>query len=211
MIELCKERVPAEPFQVHDLPTRSTGFPTRRWTCACALAIESFDDRVAALRKLPGCCAPAARWCCPGSTWRSSSIHALASRLALDPREPAHRPRAPLLDVFQLLGDDRVLACLATVTAGHVMASIEEIDRTYFGRSDSNDIRPRDGFAASAAFDSDTDVSHRLRQLEMACRAVFGPTRCRPGDAILPAIRETAELRSAALSSAKTARLCSRI
>lgn len=92
-------------------------------------------------------------------------IHALAQRPETGALRPAeHRSGRHFYDIYQLLGDHRVLDLLA----GHdqmmqVIASVQEIDRTYFNASDDTELRPKDGFAASPAFDPGTDVSLRLR------------------------------------------------
>jgi SAM-dependent methyltransferase len=53
MIELCRERVPAGEFRVHDLADPIGWLPDASVDLAlCALAIEYVDDRVAALREL---------------------------------------------------------------------------------------------------------------------------------------------------------------
>jgi SAM-dependent methyltransferase len=53
MIELCRERVPAGEFRVHDLADPIGWLPDASADLAlCALAIEYVDDRVAALREL---------------------------------------------------------------------------------------------------------------------------------------------------------------
>jgi hypothetical protein len=44
-----------------------------------------------------------------------------------------------------------------------IMASVEEVTRTYFCGNDDTELCPKDGFAASSAFDPGTDVSLRLR------------------------------------------------
>jgi hypothetical protein len=91
-------------------------------------------------------------------------IHSLAQRLACHAGEPA-RPRdgRHFYDVFQLLGDARVLDLLGDQgQTGQVLDSIEQISRTYFGRG-AGDIRPPGGFATSAAFDSGSGISRRLR------------------------------------------------
>lgn len=44
-----------------------------------------------------------------------------------------------------------------------IMASVEEVTRTYFRGNDDTELCPKDGFAASSAFDRGTDVSMCLR------------------------------------------------
>lgn len=92
-------------------------------------------------------------------------IHALARRLGAEATRPADsRDGRHFYDVYLLLGDDRVRGLLADHDqARQVMASIEEITRTYFDTSGATEFRPADGFAASPAFDPGTDVSRRLR------------------------------------------------
>jgi len=77
---------------------------------------------------------------------------------------PDSRVGRHFYDVFQLLGDDRVLTLLADRDQSEaVMTSIEEIRRAHFGGSDETEFRPEGGFAASPAFDLHADVSLRLR------------------------------------------------
>ena len=52
------------------------------------------------------------------------------------------------------------------------MTSVEEVTRTYFRGNDDTELCPKDGFAASSAFDPGTDVSLRLRPaLRQPCRS----------------------------------------
>jgi predicted nucleotidyltransferase component of viral defense system len=92
-------------------------------------------------------------------------IHALGQQLAADSaRRPDRRSARHFYDVFHLLGDSRVLDFLSDRDEfERVIASIEDIDRTYFGRGEGVELRPAAGFASSAAFDLDNDVSRRLR------------------------------------------------
>ena len=92
-------------------------------------------------------------------------IHAVAQELAADAaRLPDRRSGRHFYDVFLLLGDDRVRDLLADRDQIElVMSSIEEVTRTHFGSSDDTELRPKGSFAASPAFDLDTDVSLRLR------------------------------------------------
>ena len=92
-------------------------------------------------------------------------IHELALRLAADEEvQPDRRSGRHFYDVHELLGDERVLDLLAdhdqTV---EVIASIDEITRTYFGGSEAASVRPDGGFAISPAFDPTTSTSARLR------------------------------------------------
>lgn len=103
----------------------------------------------------------------PGRTLfeKLDHIHSVARALDHDAsRVPNRRIGRHFYDVFQLLGDRRVFDLLADrdqVEA--ILASIGEIARTHFGGSDENAVRPDGGFAASPAFDLDSDVSLRLR------------------------------------------------
>lgn len=92
-------------------------------------------------------------------------IHRLAQALAADPsRQPDPRSGRHFYDVFRLLGDGRVLDLLADrEQVEQVINSVEEIDTTHFGGNDDKELRPAGGFAASPAFDLNTDVSQRLR------------------------------------------------
>jgi hypothetical protein len=103
----------------------------------------------------------------PGRTLfeKLDHVHSVAqaldhdASLVPDPRIGRH-----FYDVFQLLGDRRVLHLLADhdqVEA--ILASIGEIARAHFDASDENAVRPDGGFAASPAFDLDSGVSLRLR------------------------------------------------
>lgn len=92
-------------------------------------------------------------------------IHAVAQELAADPaRQPDRRSGRHFYDVFQLLGDGRVLDFLADrEQVERVIGSIEEITHDHFGGSDETELLPAGGFATSPAFDLDADVSLRLR------------------------------------------------
>lgn len=92
-------------------------------------------------------------------------IHALAQQLGTDAPRPADaRSGRHFNDVFQPLGDDHVLDLLADPNqVEQIMASVEEVTRTYFCGNDDTELCPKDGFAASSAFDPGTDVSLRLR------------------------------------------------
>ncbi len=92
-------------------------------------------------------------------------IHAVAQALVADTaRQPDPRSGRHFYDVFQLLGDDRVLDLIADRgQVQQVLESIDEITRDYFAGSDETELRPSDGFATSPAFDLDTDVSLRFR------------------------------------------------
>ena len=92
-------------------------------------------------------------------------IHALAQRPETGtPHQAEARAGRHFYDIYQLLGDDRVLDLLADRDQMmQVIASVQQIDRAYFKGSDDTELRPKDGFAASPAFDPGTDVSLRLR------------------------------------------------
>jgi hypothetical protein len=92
-------------------------------------------------------------------------IHALTQQPETSAARRAEaRSGRHFYDIYQLLDDDRVLDLLADRDQMmQVIASVQEIDRTYFGRSNDTAPRPQDGFAASPAFDPGRDVSQRLR------------------------------------------------
>lgn len=91
-------------------------------------------------------------------------IHDLALQLAADLSTPIPaRNGRHFYDVYQLLGDDRVLALLDDRDqVQQVMASVEEITRRYFDGGNAQ-VRPVDGFAACPAFDPECEVSAALR------------------------------------------------
>jgi hypothetical protein len=93
-------------------------------------------------------------------------IHELALRLAADAElRPDRRSGRHFYDVHELLGDERVLDLLASHDQTlEVIASIDEITRTYFGGSEEVSVRPDGGFATSPAFDPNTSASARLRR-----------------------------------------------
>ena len=93
-------------------------------------------------------------------------IHDLSLRLTADDdlRPPARGGRH-FYDVFQLLGDDRVLRLLgdrAQVT--EVIVSIDEITQKFFGGTEGTSTRPSGGFASSPAFDPTASASARLQE-----------------------------------------------
>jgi hypothetical protein len=92
-------------------------------------------------------------------------IHAVTQSLAADSsRRPDPRSGRHFYDVFQLLGDDRVLNLLRDREQVElVIQSIEETTREHFSGSTDTEIRPNGGFAACSAFDPGTDESRRLR------------------------------------------------
>lgn len=93
-------------------------------------------------------------------------IHAMALKLSADDTErPPSRSGRHLYDVFQLLGDDRVLHLLADrVQVMEVIKSIDQITHRYFASSAGKSTRPPEGFASSPAFDLANSVSARLQQ-----------------------------------------------
>jgi hypothetical protein len=92
-------------------------------------------------------------------------VHAAAQRLAAAPsRQPDPRSGRHFYDIYQLLGDNRVLELLADRDqVGHVIESIEGVNRRYFPGITNAELRPPSGFADSPAFDTATDASQRLR------------------------------------------------
>lgn len=137
----------------------------------------------------------------PGRTLLEKLVHIHTVARALE-RDAAAAPDSRVgrhfYDVFQLLGDDRVLTLLADRDQTEaVMTSIEEIRRAHFGGSDETESRPEGGFAASPAFDLHADVSLRLRAgYETRCQSsTSAPTHCRSGK------RSACELGSCARSS----------
>jgi hypothetical protein len=91
-------------------------------------------------------------------------IHGLTQRDGTDVSSIAPRSGRHFYDVFQLLGDERVLNLLADRDqTNEVMDSIEAITLTYFGDSDDTELRPPAGFGACPAFAPDSDISRRLR------------------------------------------------
>lgn len=92
-------------------------------------------------------------------------VHAAAQRLAADPsRQPDPRSGRHFYDIFQLLGDDRVLRLLADRDqVGRVIDSIDDITRRYFSGGEDTELRPAGGFADSPAFDPVADASLRLQ------------------------------------------------
>lgn len=92
-------------------------------------------------------------------------IHELSLRLVADAHlEPDSRSGRHFYDVHQLLGTQRVIDLLADHDQTlQVIASIDEINRTYFDATKGASVRPEGGFAISPAFDPTTSVSARLR------------------------------------------------
>ena len=92
-------------------------------------------------------------------------IHALAQQLAAEPGTSIDRRSGRhFYDVYQLLGDRRVLNLLSDrAQTEEVMSSIAEINREFFGNGDDIEVRPPGGFGSCPAFDSSSDVSIQLR------------------------------------------------
>jgi len=92
-------------------------------------------------------------------------IHALAQQLTVEPGTSIDRRSGRhFYDVYQLLGDQRVLNLLSDrVQTEKVMGSIAEINREFFGTGDEIEARPPEGFGLCPAFDSSSDVSIQLR------------------------------------------------
>jgi hypothetical protein len=92
-------------------------------------------------------------------------IHALAQQLAAEPGTSIDRRSGRhFYDVYQLLGDRRVLDLLSDrAQSQEVMSSIKEINREFFGNGDHIEVRPPRGFGSCPAFDSSSDVSIQLR------------------------------------------------
>lgn len=66
-------------------------------------------------------------------------------------------------DIFQLLGDPRVLLLLKDrATVEQVLGEIREVSHRHFGGQ--GEVRPVDGFATSITFDPASEASRRLRQ-----------------------------------------------
>jgi len=91
-------------------------------------------------------------------------IHGLAQQLsagAID-ADRLRRHGRHFYDIYKLLGHRSVLPLLADrAQATQIMASIEAISQQEFGAA--GELRPAGGFAASPAFDQDSDVSRRLQ------------------------------------------------
>lgn len=82
-----------------------------------------------------------------------------------DTVRPPSRSGRHFYDVFQLLGDDRILHLLADrVQVMEVIESIDQITHRYFAGSAGTSTRPPEGFASSPAFDLANSVSARLQQ-----------------------------------------------
>ena len=67
-------------------------------------------------------------------------------------------------DVYQLLGDRRVLDLLADRgQTEHVLRSVEDVNRSFFGGG-GLEVRPSGGFAHCPAFELTSDISSQLRE-----------------------------------------------
>jgi hypothetical protein len=87
-------------------------------------------------------------------------------RLAGGPELAAdHRTGRHFYDIHQLLGDSRVIDFLGKRDeVGQVIEEVAEITQAHFTKTDQpTEVRPKDGFAGSPAFDLNSNVSERLR------------------------------------------------
>lgn len=124
-------------------------------------------------------------------------IHDLARQLGANALEAdkLRRNGRHFYDAYQLLGHVRVLELLADRTqAEQIMASIEETSQEAFNAT--GDLRPNGGFAASPAFDGDSDVS---RQMHHAYEAImpalyFGTEPLPTWDEICERVQEQRQL-----------------
>ena len=91
-------------------------------------------------------------------------VNSLAQQLAADSTGSIDRRSGRhFYDIYQLLGDRRVLDLLADrAQTEHVLRNVEDINRSFFG-VDSLEVRPAGGFANCPAFDPRSGVSTRLR------------------------------------------------
>lgn len=102
----------------------------------------------------------------PGRTLLEKLVIAetLGQQLAADPsaKVPARHGRH-FYDIYELLGDSRVLDFLADRDqVAHVLADVEDVNRRYFADG-LVDIRPPGGFADCRAFDVGCEVSVALK------------------------------------------------
>jgi predicted nucleotidyltransferase component of viral defense system len=91
-------------------------------------------------------------------------IHGMARQVAANAlsAEKLRRNGRPFYDVYQLLGHVRVLELLADrAQAEQIMASIEATSQEAFNAT--GELRPEGGFAASMAFDGNSDVSRQMQ------------------------------------------------
>jgi hypothetical protein len=78
---------------------------------------------------------------------------------------PSHRSGRHFYDIYQLLGSDNVRAFLVQRTEVEaVLDDIAAVTGKYFGGGGENELRPSGGFAASIAFDPESDASSLLRE-----------------------------------------------
>jgi hypothetical protein len=92
-------------------------------------------------------------------------IHGLAKQVMANTLDAGklRRDGRHFYDIYKLLGDAKVLTLLADrVQVEQIMASVEQISHGRFNVT--GELRPRDGFAASPAFDSRGDVSQQMRR-----------------------------------------------
>lgn len=93
-------------------------------------------------------------------------VHTEAQRLAANP-ELASDPRIGrhFYDINELVAQDRVRQLLADRDqVEQILEEVAEITSAYFKHvASAFEVRPQNGFAASPAFDLDSDVSSRLR------------------------------------------------
>src|SRR5208283_3674731 len=80
-------------------------------------------------------------------------IHDLAQQLAAAPDTLIDRRSGRhFYDVYQLLGDHRVLDLLSDRSqTEEVLSSIEEINRAFYGNADDIEVRPAEGFEIGRA------------------------------------------------------------
>lgn len=104
----------------------------------------------------------------PGRTLleKLAAIHAEAKRIEAEPRVAANpRIGRHFYDLHELLADSRVLDFLADRDqVDLVMEEIAEVTQAHFAKTDAPvEVRPEGGFAESPAFNTESDVSDRLR------------------------------------------------
>lgn len=124
-------------------------------------------------------------------------IHRLAQQLTTDPSTPVPaRNGRHFYDVYQLLGDSRVLDLLGdSDQMEEVMTSVADITRKYFSGEDT-EVRPAGGFAACPAFDPDSEVSTLLRTgyEETMPELYFGTEQLPTWEAICARVGDSREL-----------------
>lgn len=124
-------------------------------------------------------------------------IHDLAKQLRANSLEADKllRNGRHFYDVYQLLGRARVLELLADRTlAEQIMASIEQASQEAFNAT--GELRPDGGFAASPAFDCDSDVSRQMRRAYEAIMPAlyFGAEPLPTWDEICQRVQEQRQL-----------------